>query len=208
MSLLTGNPVGPVTSQEDLYIDGAPNVFYQNRDANPLFNPDGDGFYYGLSATVLQPVYGLGCIENVQLSDNLTMNDVRCDTDGVVDTIQRRNYLEVTLTISTIFPLSTIREILHGGPVTLSGGMEKMGLGPIDNSRRFMIWMPVVYDQDQADWLAFHLHKAKFVDAWQIGFRYGQQWQITNIKLHAYADTTKPTAQRFATIIRRDPSAL
>lgn len=182
MALITGTPLGLVDAQEDLYIDGAPNVFFQDYTASLLNNPDADGFYYGLSGTTTYHVQGLGCVENLQLADNLTMNDIRCDTDGVVDVIQRRNYLELTLTVSTIFPLSSIREILHAGPVTLSGEIEKMGLGQIDQGKRFHLWMPMVYDQDNGDWLAWALHKCKFVDAWQIGFRYGQQWQITNGK--------------------------
>jgi len=208
MSLITGTPAGTITSQTDLYVDGAPNVYYQLDTANLLNNPDSDSFYWGLSATVAEPVIELGCIEGVQLADNLTMNDVRCDTAGDKDTILRRNRLELTLSISTLFPLSTIRDILRGGPVTLSGKVEKMGLGVINNQRRFRVYMPKVYDEDTGDYVAFTLHKCKFVDAWQIAFRYGQQWQITNIKVYAYARDTLPAAQQFATVIRADPSAL
>lgn len=208
MSQITGTPAGSVVSQEDRYLEGAPNVYFQDYRASELFNPDSAGFYYGLSGTPTYPVYALGCIENVALADKLTMNDVRCDNIGVVDTIQRRDYLVLTLTISTIFPLSTIRDILRGGAVTQANGTEKMGLGVIDQSRRSRVYMPTVYDQDNAYWLAFTLHKCKFVDAWSIGFRYGQQWQIANIKVHAYADATLPAAQQFATVYRRDPGIL
>jgi len=208
MSLITGTPQGTITAQEDLYVDGAPNVYYQLDTANLANNPDADGYYWGLSATVPQPVIELGCIEGVQLADNLTMNDVRCDTVGDKDTILRRNRLELTLSISTLFPLSTIRDVLRGSAVTLAGKVEKMGLGVINNARRFRVYMPKVYDEDTGDYIAWTLHKCKFVDAWQLGFRYGQPWQITNIKVYAYARDTLPSAQQFATVIRADPSAL
>ena len=45
-------------------------------------------------------------------------------------------------------------------------------------------------------------------DAWTIDFKYGDSWTITGIKLRAYADDTKPAAQLFGTIVRKDPSAL
>jgi hypothetical protein len=207
MPLVTGSVPG-ATTQEDLYVEGAPLVYFQDSRADELHTPDAQGFYWGLSGTTAYPVIALGCIDGVQLADNLTMNDVVCDTVGYKQTILRRNYLEVTLNISTIFPLSTIREILHGGVVTAGTGYEEMGLGPVDNTRFFHIYLPKVYDEDAPDWLQFTLHKARFVDAWTIAFRYGNQWQITGVKMRAYADDTKPTAQTFATMTRYDISAL
>src|SRR3990167_9398805 len=142
MALVTGNPLGTITSQDEIYLEGAPNIWYQDDRANLLRNPDGDTFYWGLSATVTYPVIALGCVEGVALADNLTMNDVQCDTVGVKDTVVRRNYLELSLTLKTLFPLSTIRHILRGGAVTTTAGAtEKMGLGAINNNIFFRLYM-------------------------------------------------------------------
>ena len=210
MSLITGSPVGTVTSQDEIYIEGAPNLWYQNDLADELNNPDGDGFYWGLSATSTYPVYALGCIEGVQLADNLTMNDVQCDTIGVKDTIMRRNYLELTLTLKTLLPLSTITNLLRAGAVTLSGKVEKMGIGPINNNIWFHLYGAKVYDESTGDYLNFTLHRTKFVDAWTIDMRYGNAWQLTGIKVRAFPKDVAgwPSAQQFATILRADPSAL
>lgn len=209
MALITGTPLGSITSQEELYLEGAPNLWYQDDIANLLSNPDSDGFYWGLSGTTAYPAIALGCVEGVQLADNLTMNDVRCDTVGVKDTVMRRNYLELTLAIKTLFPLTTIRHILHGGAVTQVGSaLEKMGLGVIQQNIWFHVYGAKVYDEDTGDYINFTLHKCKFVDAWQIQFRYGQEWQIAGIKIRAFARDTLPSAQQFATIIRADPSAI
>ena len=44
-SLVTGTPIGSLTVQEDIYLEGAPTIFVQDYNADPLFNPDADGFY-------------------------------------------------------------------------------------------------------------------------------------------------------------------
>jgi hypothetical protein len=54
----------------------------------------------------------------------------------------------------------------------------------------------------------FHLHKAKFVDAWELPFTYGEAWKLSGIKIRAFADDTKPAAQLFGVIKRFDSSAL
>jgi len=208
MALITGTPLGTIVSQEELYIDGAPNLWFQDDRANPLHNPDADSFYWGLSGTTLYNVIALGCVDTVVLADNLTLNDVMCDSVGVKQTIMRRNYLELTLNISTLFPLATIRHILRGGPVTSGSGVEKMGLGVIDNNIFFRVYGAKVYDQDTGDYVNFTLHRARFVDAWSLAFRYGQQWQLTGIKVRGYAKDTYPEAQQFATVIRADAGAI
>lgn len=209
MALITGTPIGTIVSPDDIRLEGAPNIWYQDSRATPLYNPDSDGFYFGLSATVAYPVYELGCIEGVQLTENLTINDVQCDTVGFIDTIMRRNYLELNLTLKTIFPLAAMRALLRGGPVTSGNGLEKMGLGVVDNGASpFRLYLAKVYDETNADYLSMTLHRCKFVDAWTIDFRYGQEWQITGLKVRAYGLSSYPSAQQFATIIRRDPSAI
>jgi len=71
-----------------------------------------------------------------------------------------------------------------------------------------MAYAPKVYDQDTGDYVLFHLHKAQFVDAWEIRMTSGEPWMVANLKLRAYADDTKPAGQLFGVIVRADESAL
>jgi len=208
MTLSTGTPLGTIVSQEALYIEGAPTIFFQDYRANPLNNPDSVGYYWSLSGTAAYGVKELGCITDVTISEDVTMNDVRCDTVGVVDTIQKRNYVEFTLTIASIFPLSVLSKIMNLSPATVGTGVESVGIGQIDNTQYYMMYAPKVYSETDNDWLMFHLHKAKFVDAWSLPFTYGENWKLTNIKIRAFADQTKPAGQLFGTIKRFDQSAL
>lgn len=207
-TLVTGTPLGVLTVQEELYVEGSPFIYIQDYTANPLNNPDGDGFYWGLTGSASLPVYELGCVQDVSLTEGLTLNDVRCDTVGVKDTIQRRDYVEFNLTILTVFPLAVLRHVLNLGTPTTGTNIEKVGIGGINNNRSYMVYAPKVYDEDNGDILIFHLHKAKFVDAWTIEFRQGEPWTVTGLKIRAYADSTKPTTQRFGVIVRSDDSAL
>src|SRR5258706_13260757 len=129
MPLITGTPRGTLTAQEDLFLESAPSIWFQSDQANLLNNLDGQAYYWGLSATAQYPVIELGCIEGVSMTENLTMNDVICDTIGVKDTVQRRNYLELDLTVKSFFPLSILQYILHGGPSLLTSHVEEMGIG-------------------------------------------------------------------------------
>src|SRR5688572_15023477 len=104
-ALVTGSAVGNVISQEELYLEGAPYIYFQNSEATPLFNPDAQNFYWGMSGSSANPAYLLGCIQDVSLTEGVTMNDVRCDTVGVKDTIQKRDYVEFQLTILSQLPL-------------------------------------------------------------------------------------------------------
>lgn len=217
MPLITGEPQGQIDSQSSVYLEGAPNVWIQSlvNNATPLNNPDIDGFYWGMSGTVNSPAIAIGCITDVSLQDNLTLNDVQCDTDGVRDTIMRRNYLDFVFQVQTLFPLSTIRDILRSGAVTSSGGVEKVGIGDINQQRSLRLYAALVYDSDTGDYLNITLHKSKFVDAWTIAMRYGEPWIIQGIRVRAFAETTAdnssaaiPATQKFATIIRADPSLI
>lgn len=210
MALATGTPIGNVISQEELYLEGAPTLFIQDYRANPLFNPDAEGYYYGMSGTTVYPVTAIGCIQDVSLTEGLTMNDVRCDTIGVKDTIQKRDYVEFDFTILSMFPLAELRKIMNLSTATVNAGAntEKVGIGGINNSQFWMAYAVQVYDVDTGRWLLFHLHKAKFVDAWTLNFNYGESWTLTGLKLRAYADETKPSAQRFGTIVRVDATSL
>lgn len=208
MTLTTGTPLGGGVSQEDLYIEGAPTLFFQDYRANPLHNPDGQGYYWGMSGTATYPWNELGCITDVKLSEDVTMNDVRCDTDGVKDTIQKRNYVEFTLTIVSLFPFSELAKIMNLSPATVTTGVESVGIGQIDNTIHYMIYAPKVYSETDNDWLMMHLHKAKFVDAWELPFTYGDAWKLSGIKVRAFADTTKPAKQLFGVLKRFDQSAI
>lgn len=208
MSLVTGTPLGSVVSQEELYIEGAPYIYIQDYHANPLFNPDGDNYYYGMSGTAAYPASLIGCIQDVSLTQGLTMNDVRCDTVGVKDTIQKRNYIEFNLTILSQFPLSVFQKLANLSPATVGSHMEKVGIGAIDNNLHWMVYAPKIYDEVNGHWLLFHLHKAKFVDAWTLNMKFGESWSLTGVKIRAYADDTKPSGQRFGTIIRVDAGAI
>lgn len=207
-ALVTGTPGGNLITQEELYLEGSPYIFIQDTTANPLRNPDSDGFYWGLSGTTTYPVYQIGCVQDVSLTEGLTMNDVRCDTVGVKATIQRRDYVEFNMTILSLFPLTALRHLLNLSTPVTGTDYEKVGIGGINNNRFYMAYAPKIYDEDNGDALYFHLHRAQFVDAWTIDFKQGEPWTVTGLKLRAYADDTKPTTQRFGVIARLDVSAL
>ena len=208
MALVTGTPKGNVTSQDEIYLEGAPNFYIQQYDANPLNNPDADGYYWGMSGTSTYPVFSIGCVQDVSLTEGLTMNAIRCDAVGDKGTIQRRDYVEFDITILTPFPLSSLRHLLNMSSPTVGTNVEKMGIGKINNNRFYMAYCPKVYDEDTGDYLLFHLHKAQFVDAWTINMKSGEPWTVNGLKLRAYADDTKPAGQLFGVVVRSDESAL
>ena len=205
--LVTGTPIGTVTSQEELYLEGAPYLFFQDAIADPLYNPDSDGYYYGMSATALYPVYQVGCPEGVTLTEGITMNDIQCDNIGVKDTVQRRNFIDLTLTIRSMFPLTTLRHMLNLSTPNTGTGYETVGIGSINNAKYYMVYAPKVYDDDAADWILFHFHRCKFVDAWTIGMAL-DGWNVSGLKIRAYADDNKPAAQKFGVVRRFDVDAL
>lgn len=208
MGLVTGTPLGSVTTNENLFIEGAPWLYFQDADANWLNNPDAQGFYWGLSGTTARPVYTFGCVNNVKLSEKLTMNDVRCDNVGVKDTLQKRDYVEFDITLMTPFPLAQLRAMLNLSAASVGSGYEKVGIGVINNAQFWKLYGAKVYDEATGDLLMFNLNRCKFVDAWTIDMKYGAPWEITGIKLRAFADDTKPSTMYFGCIFRSDPSAL
>lgn len=208
MALVTGTPVGTIETQEDIYLDSAPSIYFQDSLASPLYNPDGDGFYWQLSGTALYPAYEIGCPTDVSLTEDISLNDVLCDNVGVKDTVQQRNYIQLEFTIQSFFPLQTLRHLLKGGAVTETAPTQKFGFGPINNTQTWHVYTPKVYDTDNADYIWIYLHKAKFVEAWTVTMPFGSNWQITGLRLRAYADTTKPSAQIFGMFGRLDPSVI
>jgi hypothetical protein len=210
MTLITGTPVGAITTQEGIFIEGAAYLYFQDAQA-PLANtPDADGFYWGLGTTGTYGVYSMGCYQDLALGSNYTVNSVRCDTVGDKDALQKLNHLELSLTITSLFPLSTMTPFMRGGVVTHNAGThtEKMGIGPVNNNQFWHIYLAKVYDEAVGDYVSFTLHRAKFVDAWSIAMKSGSEWAMSGVKIWAFADDTKPSAQQFATVIRCDASAL
>ena len=43
--IATGTAIGNVVSQEDLYLEGAPYIYFQDDRATPLNNPDAQSYY-------------------------------------------------------------------------------------------------------------------------------------------------------------------
>jgi len=203
-SLITGTPLGNLDTQDEIYVEGSPYLFIQQYEANPLNNPDADGYYWGMSGTTTYPVFQIGCVQDVSLTEGVTMNAIRCDTEGDKGTIQRRDYVEFNLTILTQFPLATLRHLLNLSVPTVSAGIEKVGIGGINNNRFYMAYAPKVYDEDTGDYVLFHLHRAQFVDAWTINMKGGDSWTTTGLKLRGYADSNRPSTARFGTILRSD----
>lgn len=209
MALVTGTPQGVVNTQDDLVVDTAPVIYFQQRDGVDLLNnPDGDGFFWGLTGTAARPVFELRCVDTVVWAGQYELNAIRCDTVGDTGAIQKMTSLDVTFNLKTLFPLATLRHILRAGAVTTTAGAtEKMGIGQPNNNRFFRGYFPTVYDEETGDHLHMTLHKAQYVDSWQLAFGFGQPSAI-GLTLRGFADTDRPAAQLFATVVRVDPSAV
>lgn len=208
MALITGTPLGQINAQDELYIDEAPTIYFQDYSANELNNPDTDGFYWGLSGTTTYPVYSLACYEEVRWASEFESNAVRCDTVGDKLNIQKLNHIDLTFTLKTLMPLATLTHILRGGAVTTTAGAtEKMGIGQPDNNQWYHYYFVSVYDKDTGDHITVTAHKAQFVEAWEIAFTYGEPATL-GVTIRAFADDSLPAAQQFATVIRADPSAI
>lgn len=209
---LTGTavPQGTTTSQESVYLEQGPSVYFEDYNGNYRFSPDSDGFYWGLSGTSTYPAYAVGCYQNFHWKDNVSMNDIRCDALGVVATMQHRNFMEVTFDLQSFFPLSVLAKMLKGAHAVTNNASdeaEKFGLDKIDNNKFWKVYFPLVYDQDASAYLAVTLHKAQFVDSWDWNMQYGASHSI-GITLRAFADAARPNTQRFATVVRVDASVL
>lgn len=208
MSLVTGTPEGNIIEQDEIFVEGAPWIYYQRQEAGLLHDPDGDNFHWGLSGTSTYPVFSLACYEDVSLGEDVTVNAVRCDKTGDKAVIQKRNRLELSLALSTIFPLTTTKPIIKGSAVTTSAPFEKMGLGTINNNLYYHVYLPKVYDEDEGDYVSITIHRAQFVDAFNIAMVSGDKWVVGGISIAGLIDESKPAGQEFATIIRYDPSAI
>jgi hypothetical protein len=207
MLVTTGSAFGTVIEQSEIYVEGAPQIYYGKVAVPYMYNPDTSGFYWQLSGTTLNPVYALGCYENVTLSDNLDVNEIRCDTVGAKGLIAKRNYIEVALTLKSLMPFTNLAPLMNGSAVVAvpSEDTEFFGLGQIDNSTYYKVYMPKVYDELNGDYVSFTLHRCRFVSTGQLSMVYGNTWTLP-VTIRAFADTSLPTNQQFATVMRRDPS--
>ena len=214
MALVTGTPFGTPITQPEIYVDQPPTFWFQERYTPagvtvPLVNnPDGAGFYWGLTGSSTNSIYQVGCYENFQVIDVRTINMIRCDSNGNRTAIQKRDNLNITFTLKTLFPLATIRHMLNLGPVTtVVGATEKLGIGIIDNSKYYYVYFASIYDPNAGDYVNFTGHRVQFTQAWTLTFTYGQPATVA-IQASCFADTDKPDAQQFATVIRADPSSI
>jgi len=126
-------PTGTSTCEEDIFIEGGPN-FWIGGDTQ--YSPDDNGFYHGVVGTAADPLYCIGCYEDFRFRDNVTLNDIQCDTVGVRSVTKVRNYLEVTFTLKSLLPFEHLNIFMKGGGVTNNAAenTSKFGLGEIDNN--------------------------------------------------------------------------
>jgi len=207
MSLTTGSASGLITQQEDIYLDGAPTLFFQRYEAGPWYNPDANGFYWQLSGTVAYPVYEVGCLTDVSVADDITSNNVLCDNIGVKSTIEQRNYVEVPFTLQSFFPFSVFTHIIRGGAVTETAPMEQFGMGQINNNIYWQAYLPKVYDISVGDYVAIYLARCQFVGNFDISMSFGTPWSMP-ITLRGFADSSKPATQAFGSWHRSDASVI
>ena len=208
-SLASGTPFGNIIEQEDVTLESAPNVYFGSTDVPYMFAPDTDGFYWNLSGTVTDPLYQLGCYENVSFGDNLDVNAVRSDAVGDKDVIMKRNHLELQATLKSFLPFTVLSKVMNGGAVTTNNvqNTEKFGLGVINNNAYYRVYLPKVYDEATGDYVSITGHRCKFISNGQIQMTYGNSWTL-QITIWMIADEDKPVDQRFATVVRADPSVL
>lgn len=196
-------PTGTIETAEDIYIESGPTVWFGGE---AQYSPDTDGFYHGIVGTVGNPVYRLGCYENFRFQDNVTINEVRCDTTGLVQTTQVRDFLVATFDLKSLLPFTMLRHLLRGGAVTTNPAedAEKFGLGIIDNTAFYKFFFSRIYDATAGDFVSVTGHRCQFTGNFQIQTPYAQAWMITGVEVRMFADESLPIDQRFATLIRVD----
>jgi len=57
VTIATGTPIGTIQTQESTYAYGSPYIYIQDATATPLWNPDAQGFYWGMSGTSTYNVF-------------------------------------------------------------------------------------------------------------------------------------------------------
>ena len=199
-------PTGTLNDQEDIYIDGGPDLYFGGVSK---YSPDDNGYYWGISGTADLPVHKVGCYENAQWSDNLTTNAIRCDTIGDVGNISRRNYLELTFDLKALLPLSILRYLLRlsSSLSVPADDAEYAGIGEVNQQEYHKVFFSKIYDTDAGDWLAVTGHRCQFEWSGAMQFRYGQEWMV-GVRCRFFSDEDMPSDQRFATMVRYDPSVI
>lgn len=199
-------PTGTINANDDIYIEGGPDLWIGGV---LKYGPDSNGYYWGIDGTPSVPIYRLGCYENFQLQDNVTVNEIRCDTIGVVGSIVRRNYLEASFDLQQLLPLSQLKTLLRWSSALSVPGTdtEYAGIGDINQQDFHMIYLSRIYDSDAGDWVSFTGTRCQFEWNGALQMRYGQPWMV-GVRLRFYANRDLPSDQRFATVVRYDPSAI
>ena len=212
MTLVTGTPLGGanIVTQEDIYLEGAPTIYFQDANAPVMVDPALDGLNWQLTGTPTYLIYEVGCPTDVTFSENITMNDVLCDNVGVKGVVQQRNYFEFSFSIMSFFPLDVLTNLLNCGTVVedLGDHTQKMPLGKINNDQYWHLYAPKVYNENVGDYVWIYMHKTQFVDAWTIAMTLGVPWKATGLKMRAFVDTTKAAAQQFGMWGRSDLSVI
>ena len=207
MPLVTGTPVGNILSQSEIYMEGAPYLYIQDYRAGALNHPDANGYYWNLSGTSTYPIYSLGCIQDVKLTEDVTLNMIRCDTVGDKAAIQKRNFLSVEFTLVSVLPLSITKVLMNMFDSTSVTGKEFVGMSKINNNIFYQVYAPKVYDEVSGYWIMMQLHRCQITGnfTWDMAL---SGHKITGLKITAFIDETKPANQMFGTLARFDASAL
>jgi hypothetical protein len=199
-------PSGTTSEAEDIFLEGGAEVYFGGVRQH---SPDDNGWYWGVTGVVGNPVYHAGCYENLQLSDNMQVSDIRCDTVGMTGQTVRRNFLELTLDVKALFPLSQLRYMLRWSDAESvpADEVEYAGIGQVNQQEYYIIYLARVYDEATDDWVSITLHRAQFEHAGALQMRYGEEW-VVGIRIRAFADDSLPSEQQFATVVRYDPSVI
>ena len=207
MPLVTGTPLGNIISQEEKYLEGSPYLYIQDYRAGPLNAPDVNGYYWGLSGTTTYPIYSLGCIQDTKMTDNVTINMIRCDTVGNKAVIQRRNQIDIDFQLNSVLPLSVTRVLMKMFDSTVVSGREYVGMSKINNNIYYMLYAPKVYDEVAGYWIMAHFHRVQITGNFVWDFNIAGH-KLTGIKVTALIDETKPSNQFYGTLARFDKNAL
>lgn len=207
MPLVTGTPVGNILSQSEIYMEGAPYLYIQDYRAGTLNHPDANGYYWNLSGTSQYPIYSLGCIQDVKLTEDVTLNMIRCDTVGDKAAIQKRNYLQIEFSLISLLPLSISAVLMNMFNSTTLSGKEYVGISKINNNIFYQIYAPKVYDEVAGYWIMMQLHKCQITGnfTWDMALA-GQK--LTGIKATAFIDETKPATQMFGVLANFNTTTL
>lgn len=199
-------PTGTINTSENIFIEGGPDLYFGGV---LKYTPDSNGYYWGIDGISASPVYKVGCYENFQLQDNVTVNEIRCDTVGVKGSIVRRNYLEATFDLQSFLPLSELRYLLRWSSslAVPANHVEYAGVGVVNQQDYFPVFFSRVFDPTAGDWVSFTGTRCQFQWNSAMQMRYGNTWMV-GVAVRFYANEALPSDQQFATVVRYDPSAI